>query len=80
MSCPTFDKVRSRDPNGAVLLEFALQNINWSVMESCEAMVEFFYDKVITFVNHFLLLREVTENGNDKSRLTEEFRCVIHCC
>ena len=48
-------------------------------MNRCEDMVEFFYQTVLTLLGHYLPVREVSSNANDKPWVTEQFRRVIRC-
>jgi len=51
------------------LLADALRKVNWLPiyrMDSCEDMVELFYYIALTLLDHYLPLRQVTENANDK--------------
>jgi len=66
--------IRSRDSNGMTLLADALRKVNWLPiyrMDSCEDMVELFYYIALTLLDHYLPLRQVTENANDKPWVTD---------
>jgi len=79
---PSTKMIRSRDQNGRTLLAHALKHVNWSMyrmyrMNRCEDMVEFFYQTVLTLLDHYLPVRKVSSNANDKPWVTEQFRRVI---
>jgi hypothetical protein len=79
---PTTRLIRVRDQNGMALLADALKNVNWSTMyrmDKCDDMVEFFYKMVLTLLDHFLPVRKVSTNANDKPWVTEQFRRLIRC-
>ena len=74
------DLVRSHDPNGKALMMYDLKRMNWTSfyrLTSCDEMVTFFYNNILSLLNNYLPLRPSRQNLNDKPWVTEEFRRVI---